>query len=278
MQIAGSMKAGELTIAPGAQIFRPESTQASLEASIAAAVAGNGDVILLKRGGIEVSSTVVFAKSGLRVIAVDDGLNPLVRGEFNGIFAAASFTDGPAVQVTSPTSFHGVGFVSRDTGATFFSGAALLLGGNGDANPFGAWLKNCRFPKWGLDNRIGLAIEGSSDCLIEECTFEGVGSAFAAGIYIQGAMQNLTIRNNYFRQCTAAVLCGTFTGAPDGPHMFLHGNFVEDGKLLDTDGNAGLGLISDNFLETATNTASYDRSVADLKTAGYNFSGNHYSE
>ncbi len=278
MQIAGSMKAGELTIAPGAQIFRPESTQASLEASIAAAVAGNGDVILLKRGGIEVSSTVVFAKSGLRVIAVDDGLNPLVRGEFNGIFSAGGFVDGPAVQVTAPTSFHGVGFVSRDTGATFFSGAALLLGGNGDANPFGAWLKNCRFPKWGLDNRIGLAIEGSSDCLIEECTFEGVGSAFAAGIYIQGAMQNLTIRNNYFRQCTAAVLCGTFTGAPDGPHMFLHGNFVEDGKLLDTDGNAGLGLISDNFLETATNTASYDRSVADLKTAGYNFSGNHYSE
>ncbi|KKN03998.1 hypothetical protein LCGC14_1102090 [marine sediment metagenome] len=276
-QIAGSMKAGELTIAPGAQIFRPESTQASLEAAIAAAVAGNGDVILLKRGGIEVSSTVVFAKSGLRVIAVDDGLNPLVRGEFNGIFSASGFVDGPAAQVTAPTSFHGVGFVSRDTGATFFSGAALLLGGNADGNPFGVWLHGCRFPKWGLDNRIGLAIEGSSDCLIEECTFEGVGSAFAAGMYIQGAMQNLTIRNNYFRQCTAAVKCGAFTGSPDGPHLFMHGNFVEDGLMLDTDGFPGLGLIADNYSELTTGT-TYDRAVATLQGVGWQFSGNHYKE
>jgi hypothetical protein len=277
MQIAGSMKAGELTIAPGAQIFRPLSTQASLEAAIAAAVAGNGDVILLNRGGIEVSSTVVFAKSGLRVIAVDDGLNPLVRGEFNGIFSAAGFVDGPAVQVTAPTSFHGVGFVSRDTGATFFDGAALLLGGNADANPFGVWLYGCRFPKWGLDNRIGLAIEGSSDCLVEECTFEGVTSALEAGIYIQGAMQNLTIRNNYFRQCTAAVKCGTFTGSPDGPHLFMHGNFVEDGLMLDTDGNPGLGLIADNYSELTTGT-TYDRAVATLQGDGWQFSGNHYKE
>jgi len=276
-QIAGSMKAGELTIAPGAQIFRPESTQASLEAAIAAAVAGNGDVILLKRGGIEVSSTVVFAKSGLRVIAVDDGLNPLVRGEFNGIFSASGFVDGPAAQVTAPTSFHGVGFVSRDTGATFFSGAALLLGGNADANPFGVWLKNCRFPKWGLDNRFGISIEGSSDCLVEDCTFEGVGSALEAGIYLQGAMQNITIRNNVFRQCTAAVKCGTFTGSPDGPHLLMHGNFVEDGLVLDTDGNPGLGLIADNYSELVTGS-SYDRAVATLQGVGWQFSGNHYKE
>lgn len=275
-RIAGSMKRGELTVAPKAQIFEV-TNETDLLAAIAAAVAGNGDVILIERGGIEVSSTVAFAKSGLRVIAVDDGQNPLSRGEFNPIFAGANFVDGPAAQVTAPTSFHGIGFASRDTGATFFSGAALLLGGNGDANPFGAWLHGCRFPKWGLDNRIGLAIEGSSDCLIEECTFEGVGSALEAGMYIQGAMQNLTIRNNYFRQCTAAVKCGTFTGSPDGPHLFMHTNYVEDGLTLDTDGNPGLGLIADNYSELAAGSA-YDRAVATLQGDGWNFSGNHYSE
>ena len=275
--IAGSMKRGELTIAPGAQIFTV-TTQSELEDAISKSVAGNGDVILLPRGGMAVASTIAMNKSGVRLIAVDDGMNPLARGEFNALLADAAFTTGPVMKVTAPCSIEGVGFVSRDAGATFFSGAALLLGGDADANPFGVHIKGCRFPKWGLDNRIGIAVEGSSDCLIEECSFEGVTSALAAGIYIQGAMQNLVIRRNYFRQCTAAVLCGTFTGAPDGPHMFLHSNFVEDGKLLDTDGNAGLGLISDNFLETATDTASYDRAVATLKGVGWNFSGNHYSE
>ncbi len=274
--IAGSMKHGELRIAPKAQIFTV-TDETDLLAAIAASVAGNGDVILIERGGIEVSSTVAFNKSGLRVIAVDDGQNPLSRGEWNALFAGSSFLDGPVAQVTVETSFHGIGFASRDTGGLFFAGAALLLGGNADANPFGAWLHGCRFPKWAFSNRFGLAIEGSSDCLIEECTFEGVGSALEAGIYMQGATQNITIRNNIFRQCTAAVKCGVFTGSPDGPHLLMHGNFVEDGLVLDTDGNPGLGLIADNYSELVTGS-TYDRSVSTLQNVGWQFSGNHYKE
>lgn len=273
--IPGSMKRGELRIAPDAQIFTIENTQAALEAAITAAVGGNGDVILIPRGGIEVSSTVVFAKSGLRVIAVDDGMSPLARGEFNGIFSGAGFTDGPAVQVTAPTSFDGIAFVSRDTGALFFAGAALLLGGNADANPFGVHLINCRFPKWGLDNRIGIGIEGSSDCLIEDCSFEGGGADFDAGIYVQGATQNLTMRRNIFRQCTAAVVCGAFAGG--GPHFLFAGNYVEDGLLVDTGGNTGTGLIADNYSELAAGS-SYDAAVATLQGRGWQLSGNHYGE
>jgi len=277
--IEGALRAGELRVSPTAQLFIAES-QADLEAAIAAAVAGNGDVILLPRGGITVTSTIVVNKSGVRIIAVDDGLNPLARGEFNALLADEAFTDGPVMQVTAPCSLEGIGFVSRDTEATFFGGAALLIGGAAPAGAFGVWVKGCRFPKWGLDNRIGLALAGGAavaDVLIEECTFEGVGANFDAGIYAQGAIQNLTIRRNHFRQCTAAVQFGAFAGG-GGPHIFLHENIVEDGKLLDTQGNAGDGLIVGNWLETATDTASYDRSVSDLKIAGYNFSGNHYSE
>lgn len=274
MQIAGSMKAGELTVAPKAQIFRV-TNETDLLAAIASSVAGNGDVILIERGGIEVSATVAFAKSGLRVIAVDDGQNPLSRGEFNGIFAAAGFVDGPAAKVTAPTSFHGIGFVSRDTGATFFSGAALLLGGDADANPFGVWLHGCRFPKWGLDNRIGVAIEGSTDCLIEECTFEGVGSALAVGIYVQGATQNLHIRNNYFRQCTAAIQYGAFAGG--GPHAIIESNIVEDGLILDSQVNTAPSFVVDNYSEVATGS-SYDDVVGTLNGQGIQFAGNHYGE
>lgn len=274
--IEGSMKRGELTIAPGAQIFQlTANTQTLLEAAISDAVAGNGDVILLPRGGISVSSTVAFNKSGLRVIAVDDGQSPLSRGEFNAITAAAGFTNGPVAKVTQPTSFHGIGFASRDTGAAFFAGAALLLGGDGDANPFGAWLHGCRFPKFGLDNRIGVSIEGSSDILIEECTFEGVTSALEAGIYLQGAAQNVHIRNNIFRQCTTALQCGAFAGG--GPHLHFVNNYVQDGTLIDTQGNTGNGLIAGNWSELAAG-ASYDAAVATLQGNGWQLAGNNYSE
>jgi hypothetical protein len=181
--IEGALKRGDLRVAQEAQIFVVES-QADLSAAITAAVAGNGDVALLPRGGIEVTAQITQNKSGMRFIAVDDGMSPLARGEFNAIYAAAAFTDGPVMKVTAPTSFDGMGFASRDTGATFYDGAALLLGGDADANPWGVHLKNCRFPKWGLDNRIGIAIEGSSNCLIEDCDFEGVGADFDSGIYV----------------------------------------------------------------------------------------------
>jgi hypothetical protein len=263
---------------PNAQVFNVDS-YAELTAAITAAVAGNGDIILIKRGGIEVTATVAFNKSGLQVYAVDDGQSPLARGEFNALYAAAAFTDGPVATITAPTSFRGIGFASRDTGATFFSGAAALIGGAAPAGAFGVWMKNCRFPKWNLDNRIGLAIAGGaavSEVLVEDCTFEGVGASFASGIYVQGAVQNLHVRNNYFRQCTYAITHGAFAGG--GPHCMYERNFLEDAKMLDSGGNAATGLICDNFMETATDATSYDDTVATLQGQGLNFSGNHYSE
>lgn len=279
--IIESVRRSNVPLQPESQVILvdPSNTSFTLQDAIDQTVAGKGDVIVTLPGGITVTTTVLFNKSGIRVMSLSKGTrNPLVNGEYHAILADGAFTDGPVAKISAPCVIDGIGFASRDTGATFFSGAACLIGGDATAGPFGVQMINCRFPKWGLDNRIGLAIEGSSDVLIEECIFEGVGSNFQAGIYIQGAMQNIIIRNNYFRQCTAALKAGTFTGSPDGPHLFLHGNHVEDGKLFDTDGNAGLGLISDNWLETATDTASYDRSVATLKGVGWNFSGNHYSE
>lgn len=264
--------------APDAVVFivDPGVSGFTLQNAIDDCVAGRGDIILMLPGGNTVTATVNFNKSGIAVVAVNRGLSPLVSGEFSSIVAAASFTNGPVVKVTQPCKIYGMGFASRDTGALFFAGAACLLGGNADAAPFGVHMKNCRFPKFNLDNRIGLAIEGSSDCLIEECTFEGVGADFAAGIYVQGACQNLVIRNNHFRQCVAAVQFGAFAGG--GPHIMLGpGNIVEDGLILDSQGNTATGIVLGNYSELAAGS-SYDASVGTLQAQGIQFSGNRYSE
>ena len=247
----------------------------TLQAAIDLCVGGRGDVVICERGGQTVTETVNFNKSGITVIGRQQGMNPFAQGEFFTLLADAAFVDGPVATITAPCHIEGLGFASRDTGATFFSGAAMLIGGAATADPFGVVVRKCRFPKWGLDNRIGIAVEGSSNCLIEECDFEGVGADFEAGIYVQGATQNLVIRNNHFRQCTAAVQFGAFAGG--GPHIIMERNIVEDGLVLDSQANTATGVLVDNFSELAA-VSSYDASVATLQAQGIQFSGNHYSE
>lgn len=266
---------------PNAQVFIVDpSISGSLQDAIDASVGGNGDIILVERGGHTVTQTVNFNKSGIMVIAVDDGLSPIGRGEFNSILADASFTDGPVAQITAPCYIQGMGFASRDNGATFYSGAAALIGGDAPNGGYGIHMKWCRFPKWNLDNRIGLAIAGGAavtDVLIEECAFEGVGSDFDSGIYVQGAVQNLEVRRCRFRSCTYAIEHGAFAGG--GPHCMYIENVCEDAKLLKAGGNNATGLISGNYLETATDAGSYDAAInPNLNNLGLNFSGNHYAE
>ncbi len=274
--IEGALRRAGITMNPNAQTMVVDpSITGELVSAISNAVAGNGDLIMVGRGGHETSATIDFNKSGLRIFAVDDGLNPLARGEFNGVYGDSDLTDAPAVQISAPCHVRGLGFASQDTGSLFFSGAACLIGGVGLATPFGVWIDACRFPKWNLANRIGLAIEGSSDVLVSWSSFEGVGSALEAGIYIQGAMQNLTLLNNHFRQCTAAVKAGAFAGG--GPHLLMGSNVVEDGLIIDTQGGTANGFIYDNYSELAA-SSSYDAAVGTLQGKGWQISGNHYAE
>ena len=277
--IAGAIRRSGLTLGPKAQTFLVDPSFAgfTLQDAIDKCVAGNGDIIVMQPGGHTVTQTVTFNKTGIHVIGIDYGINPRAKGEIFALLANASFTNGPVATITKRCYIEGMGFASRDNGANFFAGAACLIGGLGTASPFGAHLKNCRFPKWGLDNRIGLSIEGSSDVLIEDCGFEGVGADFDSGIYVQGAVQNLTIVGCHFRQCTYAVTLGAFAGG--GPHMILGpDNVCEDAKLLDSQGNTAPSHVIGNYLETATNSASYDASTATLNGQGIQFSGNHYKE
>ncbi len=274
-RIEGSIRA-DLRLGPTANLIVSGSgTGATMQQAIDAAVAGNGDVLLRVAGGEEVTTPVLFNKSGIRVIAVGPTLNPLVSGEYHSIYSASSLTDEPAAIVTERCVIEGMGFVSQDTGSLFYSGAALLIGGEADATPFGVHIKNCRFPKWGLANRIGIGVEGSSDLLIEDCTFEGVGSNLDIGIYIQGACANPIVRNCYFRDCTYAITHGAFTS---GPHFVYQGNVMHASKLLDADGKTATGMVIDNYSPYVTNATTYNTTVSALQGLGMDFAGNHYTE
>jgi len=255
----------------------PTDAFSTLQAGIDACVSGRGDVIMRLPGGEEVTQTVNFNKSGIYVKAVTYGVNQYASGELFSTYAAASFTDGPAATITSRCTIDGLGFVSRDTGATFWDGAALLIGGDGAAGQFGAHIINCRFPKWGLDNRIGISVEGTSDVLIENCGFEGVTANFDSGIYVQGATANITIRNNHFRDCDTGIQFGAFAGG--GPDCIVQGNVAVHGTLLETPG-AAVGVVVDNYIPTLDVGNAYGSGVSLATLEGYGlwFANNHYSE
>ncbi len=259
---------------------RPDDANSKLQNVIDKTVAARGDVIVCMRGTETVTETVNFNKSGITLIPETMGLNPSALGEFNALLADASFTDGPVATITAPCAIYGMGFVSRDTGSQFFSGAAALIGGLASAAPFGVVLSGCRFPKWGLTNRIGLAIEGGSDLLIDRCTFEGVGSDFEAGIYLQGATANLEIRDSKFTDCDYALVIGAITGGGPGPDLDFHGNRIlgADSKGINTGGGSGRGSIWNNYFNTDQGAATFDGTTDALDTQGYQLIGNFYKD
>ena len=258
----------------------PDKAKKTLQAAIDLCTNNNGDFIIRMRGGEAVTSTVLFNKSGITVVAQDYGMAPLANGEYFATYSE-TLVDAPVGIVSADgVTIAGLGFAGDDATATFYGGAALLIGGVGLATPFGVRIVSCRFPKWGLDNRIGIAVEGSSDCIIEHCCFEGVGADFDSGVYIQGATQNIQVSDNRFQDCTYGVLLGTITGGTGGPHLILKSNVFEDSKVLSAGVGAGVntGLVCDNWCEGATDTGSYSATVDNLNTGGFVFSGNHYAE
>jgi len=255
-----------------------ENAKKTLQAAIDLCENNNGDVIVRMRGGEAVTSPVNFNKSGVTVIPQGYGMAPLSMGEYFSTYSTTLTADPVAIITADGVTIIGMGFAGADAGATFWSGAALLIGGEADATPYGVHLIDCRFPKWGLDNRIGVAIEGSSNCIIEHCDFEGVGADFDSGIYVQGATQNIEIVDCRFRDCTYGIVFGSFAGG--GPHCIIKSNVFEDSKVLTASASSGAntGLLCDNWCEGATDTGSYSATVDNLNTGGLVFSDNHYAE
>jgi len=256
---------------------RSDQAKATLNAAIGLCTANNGDVIVNMRGTETVTETVAFDVAGITVIPQDYGQMLESFGEMNALLADTTFTDGPVATITAACTIIGMGFVSRDTGATFWSGAAALIGGLTTASPFGVHMYGCRFPKWGLDNRTGLSIEGGSDIHIENCYFEGVGADFGQGIYLQGAAQNIEISHCRFTDCDYALELGAFAGS--GPYLDFHHNRIigADSKGINTQANTAVGLIWHNWFNTDSGNTTHDRTIAQLETQGLIQTDNHFA-
>lgn len=247
----------------------------SSQEAIDACVAGRGDVIIRKKGGEEVTATVDFDKSDISYIAEGCGVAGYAKGELFSIYSAAAHVDLPVAQITERCYIEGIAFVSRDSRSDYYNGAALLIGGEADAGPFGVHLYECRFPKWGLDNSGGIALEGAADTVIEKCSFEGVGSNFDYGIYGQGALENLTILDCIFRDCTYGVELGSMAGG--GPDFLLKRCDFIGSKILSA-GSTAPGLIAECNVGLATDTGSYSGTVNALNAYGIQMCDVHYAE
>ncbi|MCK5316321.1 MAG: right-handed parallel beta-helix repeat-containing protein [Anaerolineales bacterium] len=255
----------------------PETALKTQNEALDRCTSGAGDAIIITGGTETVTETVAYNKTGVTVQVRQYGGPRAAMGEYVALLADPTFTDGPVATFTAPTTVSGLGFISRDTGSTFWSGAAALIGGLATASPYGVHLHKCRFPKWGLSNRIGLSIEGSSDVLIDQCEFEGVTQDFESGIYLQGAAQNIKIHNNIFSDCDYALTLGAFAGG--GPYLDFYGNTVigADSKGVDTQANTGVGVIRRNNFNTAPGNTTYDRTVSQIETQGWICIGNEYA-
>ena len=248
----------------------------TLQEAIDRCVSGRGDVIVNMPGGEAVTTPVLFNKSAITVVNSFYGANPYDVGEMFSIYAAEALVDSPVGIVTERCKIQGLSFASRDSRATFFNGSALFVGNTpDDAGPFGVWIKGCRFPKWGLDNSIGLSLQGPSNILVEGCSFEGGASDFEAGIYVQGAAQNVNIIGNTFRECVYAIETGAFAGG--GPEFLIKNNVMQDSKFLNCP-SALTGFVVNNWSPFATDATTYSDTVNNLQTLGLCFSDNKYSD
>lgn len=255
--------------------------KASMNAAVGLCVAGRGDVIVRMRGTETVTEEIAFDVSGVTVIAESGGFSPEANGEFFATLSDAAYTDGPAARITADgVTLIGLGFVSRDAGTVGNNRGSALTIGSLTTGAFGVHLINCRFPKWGVDNRYGIYLQGDAavaDCTIEGCTFEGVGADFDYGILLNGAIQNPNILRNKFRDCTYAVGYNAFAGGgPDA--LIAHNHVLTADKLLDSNSLDAPTLVADNWLGVATGTGAFDVSIATLDGNNIFVADNHYKE
>jgi len=261
----------------------PNVAKLTLQAAIDLCTDWKGDVIHVTRGTQTVTTPVLFNKKGIMVIADILG-NPGAMGEAHVIYG--SHTDGPAAQVLAPCVLVGLGFCGSQT-----AGASLELAYEGTESWEGAFslLKACRFSHWGIAKAYALLVKGTGDNRVEDCMFDGLWTGYTtSAIYAQmnesAAVWNLTLEGNRFYNIGSGKYCIQVKAVASTLRQCLIkenyniGPVATRAKFFASGAVAGDGLIADNYTGQATDTDSYDRTVAQLETHGYAVSNNHYLE
>lgn len=261
----------------------PTAAFGTTQEAIDEAVDGRGDRIIRMPGNENPTAVLEFNKEGLIVQAQNYGVNPMQGGEAGfAYWPDAAYTTGPMGIITAPTALLGLEFVTRNvasgyTDAMITSGAALAIAGNGGGEIGGFNLiQSCRFVDW-WGNDWGVEFGAGAYNMVRGCVFEG----FTGGILMRGTSLRNPDHNilewNDFVDCVNGI--DHYVGGAT-PHNFRYrfNTFVDYTDAIDTNALAADGLVSANWYETATDAATYDRTIAQMQAQGINFSGNNYSE
>ena len=254
----------------GEEINHPLLT---LEEAYEKCTAGQGDIINCFPGNhnIEGATGLVCDKEGVIIQAMDYGHPPMCAGESFTIRNHSSITDSPAVHVTQPTKFIGMGITGRDITqeSLFIEGAGGFDGG------FAAFI-NCRFSAWyGAMDALVRMETNPALVLFQGCSFDGLFSGLGTGAIV-GRSFYLTILGCDFRSVGDMKYAVVFdTTAP--AEVLIDGNYLGGcggGKFLDNASLASTGIISNNRVGGANKAAMFEN----LTNSAIKFAGNMYND
>lgn len=230
-----------------------------------------GDTIVIS-GGHSLAAKLTITKS-LDIVGLPSGT--AYQPETNYLFAAATYTTGPILEVRARCRFYGLTFASR-----FATGAAVqvhydsTLGYNG----YGVEFSNCRFPDWG--NAWGLELKGGSYCLVDTCVFDGSGSTLAIGINMTAAANNNPTHNT-IRNCHFTSIANCIETTTNAHACNIRDNvFVDFTLAVDTNNKASTlsSVVANNYMACAAAANAFDQALADLNTDKWYPIGNQYLE
>ncbi len=248
---------------------------ASLAQANSYCVASRGDIIFRLPGTETVSGPVVFAKSGITVVAVryEGGHLSIPTDQVSfATNAAAGYTNGPVIKVTAPVRLIGLQFDGRNT-----SGPSVLVNGEGGGS-LGARssFEGCRFPK-ALGAIYGIEFSAGIDNRVENCIFDG---AFTAGIFMDASASNEPTKNSVtgcvFMNGTSGIVHDT--GAICADYIYSYNVFFDMTTPIDFNAQASNGVVIGNWFPDDANSTAYDEIVATVAADGVGFAGNRYAE
>ena len=263
----------------------PSSAKLTSQAAIDLCVDRRMDTIIRLNGTEVLTTPILFNKQGIMYICEDSGWNNWNKGER---FAAYGPNDDYAAVISEPCLIQGLGFT---TAGFIGAGSAIVYV---DSTGFDGWtgsffsILGCRFMGWGFAPQYALKLNGGVSGLIAGNHFDGTFYGFTeAGILLD--------------QYDVDIIGNKFTGMGDGNYaievkagttpldVIIASNYLV-GASADGVGRKGIGaflntnatlawgcLIADNHIPLSDDTA-FSVNHADMITANYHLTGNHYIE
>lgn len=255
---------------------RPLST---LQAAIDLCERLRGDIIVVARGGHTPTEAINVNKRGITIVAENYGGNRQNMDE-HWIYADASYTTGPVLEITQGCRIIGLTIVGRSTTiASARATADSLAAGTPNANY--VELIECVFPGWGGGSH-GFEFRGANLGAVRRCTFTALSNS-GGGVVFRGSGSNNPVQNLVeeclFLNCEFGIKCPVGAGLGTPVDNWFHSNRFHD---INTDaiysgGGVGENFVSDNYFEVDDDNA-FDLNHADMLTAEWILTGNHYIE